>query len=281
MVEAAADRSAVDFLNSSKQSPMGLLSTLQRLGNQNLLLEHSADPYLQSHPLTAERIAALQDLVKASPYVSVKDPPDLQLRHDLVRAKLIGFTWTASRIATRYPASDTSMPAKYARAISTYRFATLASAQSQIDALIAASPNDPYYFELKGQELLETGNPKAALDPLRKAVAMAPSEGLIKILLGRALVATGKAQAQEAVDNLTAGLQRDPDEADGYRALAQAYGMLGNVPMAQVASAKALFIDGDINGAKIQAKRAEDQLPRGSPGWLQADDIVSYKPPKT
>jgi predicted Zn-dependent protease len=280
-VESAADRSAVDYLNASKQSPMGLLTTLQKLGNQNLLLEHNADPYLQNHPLTPDRIAALQDLVKASPYVGVKDPPDLQLQHDLVRAKLVGFMWTGSRIAQRYPASDTSLPAQYARAISTYRFGQLATAQKQIDALIAARPTDPYFLELKGQELLETGNPKGALDPLRKAVAMAPDEGLIKILLGRALVANNsKALAQEAIDVLTSGTQRDPDESGGYRALAQAYGMLGNVPMAQLFSAEALFADGSINDAKIQAKRAEDQLPRGSPGWIRADDIVSYKPPK-
>lgn len=281
MVESAADRSAIDFLNTAKQSPMGLLTTLQRLGNQNLLLEHTADPYLQTHPLTPERIAALQDLVKASPYVKVKDPPDLQLSHDLVRAKLVGFMWTASRIALRYPVSDASLPARYARAISAYRFGPLAPAQRQIDSLIADRPTDPYFLELKGQEMFETGDPKGAVEPLRKAVSLAPDEGLIKILLGRALVANNtKAQAQEAVDVLTTGIQRDPDEPTAYRALGQAYGMLGNVPMAQLATAEGLFADGNIKDAQIQAKRAEDTLPRGSPAWLRADDIVSFKPPK-
>jgi predicted Zn-dependent protease len=281
MQESAADRSGVDFLNATGQSPMGLLKTLNRLADQSLLIAKAADPYLQTHPLPRDRIAALEDLVKASPNVNKKDSSELQLRHDLVRAKLIGFTWTSGRIQTRYPLSDTSMPARYARAISTYRFGQLAPAQKQIDGLIAEDPTNPYFMELKGQELLETGNPQAALDPLRKAVALSPNAGLIKLLLGQALVATNnKAVAKEAIAVLTTGLQNDPDAGTGYRALARAYDMTGDTAMAQLATAQGLFSDGDIEAAKAQAKRAQAKLPTGSPARLRADDIVSFKPPK-
>jgi predicted Zn-dependent protease len=279
--EAAADRSALDYLNATGQSPGGLLRTMERLADQNLFVTKSVDPYLQSHPLPGDRIATLQGLVRASPHFAKKDSPELQLRHDLVRAKLIGFTWTSGRVLTRYPLSDMSLPARYARAISAYRFGPLAPAQRQIDALIAEQPNNPYFLELKGQELLETGSPQAALDPLRKAVALAPNSGLIKILLGQALVATSnKAVAKEAIEVLTAGLQKDPDAATGYRALARAYDMSGDIPMAQLATAQGLFADGDIEQAKVQATRAQAKLPVGSPARLRADDIVTYKPPK-
>jgi predicted Zn-dependent protease len=279
--EAAADRSALDYLNATGQSPGGLLKTMERLADQNLFIRKSVDPYLQSHPLPSERIATLQGLVRASPHFSKRDSTDLQLRHDLVRAKLIGFTWTSGRVLTRYPLSDTSLPARYARAISAYRFGQLAPAQRQVDALIAEQPSNPYFLELKGQELLETGSPQAALEPLRKATALAPNSGLIKILLGQALVATNnKAVAREAIDVLTTGLQKDPDAAPGYRALARAYDMTGDVPMAQLATAQGLFADGHIEQAKVQATRAQSKLPAGSPAWLRADDIVTYKPPK-
>jgi predicted Zn-dependent protease len=281
MQESAADRSGVDFLNATGQSPMGLLTTLRRLADQNLFASKSADPYLQTHPLPPERILALQDLVKASPNVAKKDSSDLQLRHDLVRAKLIGFTWTSGRVLTRYPLADTSLPARYARAISAYRFGQLAPALKQIDALIADQPGNPYFLELKGQAFLETGSPQASLEPLRKAVSLAPNAGLIKMLLGQALVATNnKAVAKEAIDALTSGLQSDPSVAIGYRALARAYDMVGDIPMAQLATAQGLFEDGDIDGAKAQAKRAQAKLPTGSPARLRADDIVEYKPPK-
>jgi predicted Zn-dependent protease len=279
--EAAADRAALDYLNATGQSPSGLLATMERLADQNLFISKSVDRYLQSHPLPGERIATLQGLARASPHYAKKDSTELQLRHDLVRAKLVGFTWPSGRVLTRYPLTDMSLPARYARAISAYRFGQLAPAQRQIDALIAEQPNNPYFLELKGQELLETGSPQAALEPLRKAASLAPSSGLIKILLGQALVATNnKTLAKEAVDVLTVGLQKDPDAATGYRALARAYDMSGDVPMAQLATAQGLFADGHIEQAKVQATRAQSKLPVGSPAWLRADDIVTFKPPK-
>jgi predicted Zn-dependent protease len=281
MQESAADRSGVDFLNATGQSPTGLLTTLKRLADQNLFASKNADPYLQTHPLPPERIAALQDLVKASPNAAKKDPPELQLRHDMVRAKLVGFTWTSGRVLTRYPLADTSLPARYARAISAYRFGQLAPALKQVDALIAEQPGNPYFLELRGQALLETGSPQASLEPLRKAASLAPTSGLIKILLGQALVATANKQvAKEAIEVLNSGLQSDPSVATGYRALARAYDMTGETALAQLATAQGLFEDGEIDGAKAQAKRAQAKLATGTPAWLRADDIVSYKPPK-
>jgi predicted Zn-dependent protease len=257
-----------------------MLATLNRLADQNLFLSQQVSPYVQSHPLPRDRIVALESLVRASPNAGRKDSADLQLRHDLMRAKLVGFTWTSGRVLTRYPLSDNSLPARYARAISTYRFGQLASAMKQVDDLIAADPDNAYFREFKGQALLETGNPEAALDPLRKAVALAPNAGLIKVLLGQALVATNsKAAAREAIGVLNAGLQADPDAGTGYRALARAYAMVDDIPMAQLATAQGLFADGNFKDAKIQAQRARDKLPAG-PARLRADDIVSYNPPK-
>jgi len=56
--------------------------------------------------------------------------------------------------------------------------------------------------------------------------------------------------------------------------------MVGDTAMAQLATAQGLFEDGDIEGAKAQAKRAQAKLATGTPARLRADDIVSYKPPK-
>ena len=50
--------------------------------------------------------------------------------------------------------------------------------------------------------------------------------------------------------------------------------------MAQLATAQGLFADGAYEEARIQATRAQVKLKRGSPAWLRADDIVSYKPQK-
>src|SRR5204863_7619383 len=111
--------------------------------------------YPQSHPLPGERVAALEGMARASPYWDTKDPPALQARHDLMRAKLYGFLERPDTLARRYPMSDTSLAARYARAISSYRFSDPRVALGQIEALIQAQPQNPYFYELKGQAFLE------------------------------------------------------------------------------------------------------------------------------
>jgi predicted Zn-dependent protease len=279
--ESAADRSAVQYLEASGQSGAGMLATMKRLANDNLLLSRSVNPYLQSHPLPKERVSELEQLLTRSKFTDVKDPPALQARHDLARAKLVGFTWTPARIAQRYPLTDTSLPARYARAILTFRTGKPGAAQALIDDLIRSDAKNPYFYELKGQALLETGNPRAAIAPLRTAISLAPRPNLMKIMLAQALVAgNDKAGAQEAIRLLTTALRDESDVGVGYRALGRAYAIVGDEPMAQLATAEGLFTEGDYQGAREQAGRAQVKLKRGSPAWLRADDIVSYKPAK-
>src|SRR6185437_9202018 len=111
------------------------------------------------------RVAALELIAKNSPNWDKKDPPELQARHDLMRAKLIGFLDRGDTVARRYPATDQSLPAQYARAISTYRHGDLRTALLLIDGLIRAQPHNPYFHELKGQALLERSRPAEAIAP--------------------------------------------------------------------------------------------------------------------
>jgi predicted Zn-dependent protease len=279
--ESAADRNAIKYLNATGQSGAGMLATMKRLADQNLLLSQQINPYLQSHPLPRERVIQLEALVAKSPYSNVKDSPELQRRHDLVRAKLVGFTWSNDKVLRRYPLSDQSLAAKYARAIVTYRAGKPDAAQKMIDALIAAVPSDPYFHELKGQALLEIGNQPGAVAAFRKAVALAPNSSILKVLLGQAIIAGDKAaNAPEVINLLTVALQREPDMSIGYRALARAYALTNDIPMAQLATAQGLFAEGNYGEARAQATRAQAKLKRGTPAWLRADDIVSYKPSK-
>src|SRR6185436_18182053 len=108
----------------------------------------------------------------------------------MMRAKLFGFTDAPDSVLRRYPASDNSLPARYARAIASYRFINAGGAVGQVDALIAANPQNPYFHELKGQALLEAGKPAEAIAPLRRAVQLAPNPSLIQIMLAQALIAS-------------------------------------------------------------------------------------------
>jgi predicted Zn-dependent protease len=279
--EEQADRAGVKFLTTTGQSTKGMYETFKRFSSESLFAAHGADPYLQSHPMPAERVAALEEIAHTSPYWSKPDLPELQARHDLMRAKLYGFLDRPDAVQRRYPLSDTGLPARYARAISTYRHGDMRDAIAQIDGLIQAQPNNPYFHELKGQALLEGGRANEAIAPLRRAISLAPSPALIQVLLAQALIGTQQpGLADEAINDLRVALAHDSDIADGYQWLAMAYGRKGDLAQADLASAQAAFTRGDWKTARQLAVRAKGRFPVGAPGWVKADDISSFKPPR-
>jgi predicted Zn-dependent protease len=279
--EESADRAAVTFLNATGQSTKGMLETFARFADQTMFVSRSVDPYTLSHPMPRERISALEELARSSPHYNRTDPPQLQARHDMMRAKLSGFIDRPDAVMRRYPPSNNSLPARYARAISGYRHGNIQKAIANIDSLIAEQPNNPYFHELKGQALLESARAREAIAPLRRAVALSNGAPLIRMMLGQALVQSGdKSVAAEAVAELRQALAREPNAALGYRQLAIALGRQGDRANADLASAQASFNEGDLSTARQLASRAQRTLPKGSPGWLRAEDIVSYKPPK-
>ena len=280
--EDQADHAGVKFLNATGQSPRGMVDLFKRLSNEVLFNSRYIDPYMQSHPMPADRVAALETIARASPYWDRKDSPELQLRHDLMRAKLSGFLERPESVANRYPPSDHSLPARYARAITTYRHSDLRQALAQIDGLIQTQPNNPYFYELKGQALLEAGHAAEAVAPLRQAVQLSHSTPLIEILLAQALNATNNPKlAEESVGLLRTAITREPEAPEAYSQLAMAYGRKGDIANADLASAQAAFARGDIKTARQLAARAKTRLPIGSPAWVRADDIVNVKPPNS
>lgn len=279
--EQAADRAAVKFLTATRQSAKGMLEVFNRFASESMFKTQAIDPYLQSHPMPTERISNLEQAAKQSPYFDAADPPELQARHDLMRAKLIGFMGTSGEVARRYPISDNSLPARYARVIADNRFGRLEEALRGADALIAAAPKNPYFWELKGQILLEAGRADQAIAPLRKAVALAPQTAVpIRVLLGHALVASDNpAYTNEAISVLANATQRDEDSPEAWEFLSMAYFRKGENAKAQLAAAEGLFVAGKYVEARTQAARAQAQFKEGTPGWLKADDILTYRPP--
>jgi predicted Zn-dependent protease len=289
--ESAADQAAVTFLNAAKQSGRGMLETFEFMGSK-LVGVQGIDPYLQSHPMPNQRLSQLRNLVTSSPYYDNADPPELQFRHDLMKAKLFGFLDEPQTVFNRYPQTDQSLPAYYARAIATYRQSGVKAAMPQLDTLIAAQPDSPYFHEIKGQFLFENGNPTGAVPPLREAVRLSPNEPLLRIMLGQALLGSNDRKlVDEAITNLRTALAREDSSAVGYRQLAAAYARKAEaaqaagakrqyMAQAELASAEAYFYEGQLKRAKQQAKRAKAGFVDGTPNWIRADDILAFEVPK-
>jgi predicted Zn-dependent protease len=277
--EENADKAGVKFLTATGQSARGMYETFKRFTDESLFAARGADPYVQSHPMPAERVRALEELARSSPYWDKKDEAALQMRHDMVRAKISAFMERQDTVYRRYPMSNTSLPARYAHAITTYLHGDLRSAIAQIDGLIALQPGNPYFYEVRGQALLEGGKPVEAIVPLRKAVQLSNNAPLIEMLLGQALVASNStANTDEAVAILRAAVARETEAPLGYMQLAMAYGRKGDYAQADLASAQAAYLRGDNKTARDLASRAKTRFAIGTPGWVKADDIVSAKP---
>jgi predicted Zn-dependent protease len=289
--ESSADQAGASFLNATKQSGRGMLESFEQLATKTMGVV-GINPYLQSHPMPQERLAQLRRIVTSSPYYENRDPPALQLRHDLVKAKLFGFLDTPETVFNRYPQTDQSLQAAYARAIATYRKSGVQAAMPQLDALIASNPEWPFFYEIKGQFLFESGRGAEAVAPLREAVRLAPDAPLIQIMLAQALLGTpGQANVDDAIANLRTALTNETTSSMGYRQLAAAYARKADtvkgqarqqfLAQAELASAEAYFYEGQLRLAKEQAKRAKVGLANGSPNWIKADDILTFQVPTT
>jgi predicted Zn-dependent protease len=276
--EYSADQAGVSFLDQTHQSGKGMLETFQSLADQNLGSMDYIDPYLQTHPMPQDRVAQLRSLAEGSPYFNEKDSPELQFRHDMVKAKLFGFINKSNPRAVflKYPEKDQSLPAQYSRAIARYFAGGINASISSIDRLIAEQPDNPYFYELKGQFLLESGKVRAAIEPLRKAVSLAPEAGLIRVMLAQALVASeDKALLKEAIMHLRKALTKENQSVVGYRQLAIAYSRINRLPEAELASAQGFFYEGNADYAEVHAARAIRAFPVGSPNWNIANDMIN------
>jgi predicted Zn-dependent protease len=274
--EQAADSAAVRYLAATGQSPKGMLDTFARFADSGLFRSRAVDPYLVSHPLPTERVSQLERLAKESPHFKVQDSPALKARHDLMRAKLFGFVERQDSVLRRYPPSNTSAPARYARAVLAHQSGRLSEAVALIEGLLREQPGNAYFHELKGQALLESGRAREAVGPLRQAASLAPNGVPIRVLLGQALLAAGETEA--AIRELAAATGREPDSPDGFRHLAMAYGRKGAIGQAELAAAQGFFNSGDIKNAQTQASRAMTKLPPGSRSYMKAEDILNHRP---
>lgn len=279
--EASADQAAVTYLDATHKSSAGIIEFFGKLRNNEILTSRRVNPYLQSHPLSNERITALTERATASPYYGEKDTPEEIQRLKLIQAKINGFLQDTNVTLRQYPLSDQSYPAHYARAVAYYRGSQLEKAQKEIDTLIAHDGSNPYYYELKGQMLFEFGHAADSIAPHRKSVELAPTKALLRINLGRSLVGTEDvAMYPDAIKEFKAALLIEPDNSFGWFELARAYGGLGQENLADLATAESRFHAGAKGEAALFARRAKTGLKPGTPEYRQALDIIAAAQPK-
>lgn len=272
--EASADRTGVRLMIASGIDPQGAVDAIGLFEGQENLSEARRDQYARSHPVSRDRMRNLQLMVDANTR-SFPTPDTTIYWFERLKAKLEGFIRSPSFVL-RKAGNDPGEIATLRRAIAYHRRPDAARALAEVDRLIAIRPDDPYYHELKGQFLLETGRPAPAVDAYARAAELSRGEALILAGLGRAQLALGtRASLGDAKATLEKARTRDPFDARMLRDLALVYAQTGDKGMAAVVTAERYALLGRFEDARINANRAVGLLPRGSVGALRAEDVIA------
>lgn len=278
--EAMADTMAVQYLTELGQSPMGIVEFFEKFRYQEVLSEARRFPYFRSHPLSANRVRTTRTLAEESGLADLPEDPVVEKQFAMMKAKLVGFLEPPARVFRDYPPTDLSQPARYARSISAMQVADLTTALKEIDSLIEEEPENPYFHELKGQILFETGKPVESIEPLIEANRLLPNNALLQVSLARSLLTRAEDGDLELAENaLRDALIAEPNNAFAWTQLAIVFEQQDNRPMAQVATAEAAYNIGNYPRAYSFAERAIRDLTPNTPAWRQASDIRNATDP--
>ena len=276
--ESSADQAAIQSMQRAEINPQGLLTFMQKLEGQELLQASQQSEYVRSHPLTRNRISSIAAGVKRSTIATTSTPPAWKDQHARMKAKLMGYTHP-EQVSWTYNDTDQSIPARYARAVAYYRQDQIDQALTSINGLIKDEPNNAYFYELKGQMLVEFGRVSQAIKPLQRAVTIHPNDGLLRTALAHAQIETtnnNQVNLNQAIKNLKIAQRAEPRSTRVHRLLATAYGRQNQDAFARLHLAEEALLQNNKLYAKQQARTALKALPKGSAAALRANDIIIF-----
>ncbi|WP_170564455.1 M48 family metalloprotease [Ruegeria atlantica] len=269
--EASADRSSASYLRAAGISPSGMVALHQKFAGQELLNTTNQDPYMRSHPTSRERLRAAEAFM--GEFSDLAQPnPNADYWFARVKGKLSAFLRSPGWTLRRSREEDAQDIRLMREAAAHHQNRDLARARAAIDGALEVRPDDPFFYELKGQILLENRKLDDAIKAYGQAVEMAPNDPLLLAGYGRALLADG--QTTDALKVLEKARARDYRNARLMQDLGMAYAEVGNNGMASAVTAERYALQGRLADAGIHARRAVGQLPEGSPGWQRAQDVL-------
>ena len=272
--ESSADQFALKALDQTEQSAEGLYKFFERISGQELLITNRQDPYVRTHPLTRNRMTTIRAHIDQSKYSSISPSEELEERHRRVVAKLYSFLKPQNSTLRKYPETDESLPARYARSVAHYRRGRLDLSVPLIDGLIEERPEDPYFWELKGQMLLENGRIPEAITAYKEATRLLPFAPLILVAQAHAMVESGDpAFVRETQDALRIALQVDPNDVFAWGLSAKSYAINEQLGMSAYAAAERALLLGQFGDVVRFSRKAEDELPTGTPIWVRLQDL--------
>jgi predicted Zn-dependent protease len=158
--ESTADAAGAQYLSKAGLSGRGSLAFFKKLQNLEFrygVKQDDDQAYGRTHPMSGDRIQTLREVYVIDPAWEKPADPAIEARFQRIKAKLSGYIADPERTLRKYPESNKSVPARYARAYAWHKSAYPEKALTEVEGLLATNPDDPYFLELEGQVLLESG----------------------------------------------------------------------------------------------------------------------------
>ena len=271
--ESAADQAAFQYLEKIEKSSTGMLEVLYSFANQEALSPRQQKIRVRSHPVSRDRIRSLEEKVQKSKFIENEDDDKLMFEYKMIQAKLNGFLNNAKDIIKK--GSNGSDQSKYALAVAYYRQALLNDSILILDELILKYPKNPWYHELKGQILYESGKIEDSIEPYKTALELKEKEPLLMVGLATALNARGDSgDAEKAIKLLKESLKYDIKNSQTWYQLAISYSNINDIGMAELSSAERHFLTGNIKMASFHAKKSLNYFNNSEISRLRAQDIL-------
>jgi len=279
--EASADQAALTYLERIGESPKGLVEFFEAFRYQEALSQARRFEYFRTHPLASDRIARLRTRAQESGLLDVPASERSIQQMAMMHAKLIGYLEPAVKVYQRYPLTDTSLPARYARAHSAINTLDFGVALEEVGYLLEAEPENPYFHELHGFILFQSGDVEGSIEPYRKAVEMSDGNSQLLISYARSMVARGEpGDVEEGELALRRSILAEPENAFAWSELAKALDKQGRRAEAELATAERSYHVGDYIGAQTFSRRAMQNLTPNTPLHRRAEDIAAVTDPR-
>lgn len=270
--ENAADQAGFGFLKEAGYSLVGSVDFLKKLQSQEGRSSSVSNEYTRTHPLTKDRINAAIEQYSQTKELGLDDLSQFQEAHDRIKAKIFAYNYPDQ---TQFLYGGKSIVDHYARAMAAYRKNNLSTFEKEINILIEREPNNPYFWELKGQAMLENGKLQEALIALEKASMFSDNAPLIITLYAHALIQTQDNQnLEQAITLLQRAEKIEKGSAFRHRLLGLAYGQLGKKEIARLHQAEEAFYMRDYKLLDRILPQLKDAFDTGSSNWIKYQDLV-------
>lgn len=255
--EREADRLGFQTLTQAGYDVRGMGDFFGRLQQAGRVYENNAPVYLRSHPLTAERIADMQNRAQSAPYRQVADSLDFHLVRAKLRAHMSTPRESVGEFATQLREKKyvSEAATRYGLAYSLLRAKDVAAAQREIDALNALKVSSPMIAGLAAEARLAARDLAGAQAIYRDALQRYPQSRSLVYGYAEALLIAR--QYEQGLLFLESQLQIYSSDYKLYGLQAKAFAAQGKRLPQHRAQAEYYLLQGQLGSAVEQLQFAQ------------------------